>query len=375
MKIKKKISLILVVFLIGGLGGVFFDRVVFPYLNSSNWFSRYEFLRKSSDEVTVINKTEQVFVKEETSINKIASRASSSVVNILSYSENALKENLKNGTGVIATSDGIIITYSTAINLDNSKYKIFLSDGASYDAQLIGIDSFSGLVFLRIQAQNLPVISFGNSDDTKPGEKIVAIGNNTSYFSNRFASGLLSAIRFDYSLSGKSVSLAEKLEGVFGSDFANQKNYVGGPIVDYTGQVIGITGSLEKNNQIEYFQIPSNKIRGVLDRMIKNELDKAPTLGIYYIPLTPQYAMSHNMAGKNGALIYSPSGQQGLAIIAGSPAQKAGLQIKDIITKIGNQEINLNNPLPDLLIKYKKGEIAEITIQRAEKEMVLKVQL
>lgn len=362
--------------LLGGLGGIIANRYLFPYLSATDYFIKHDFLKKSTSDVTVINKTEQIFMKEEASINKISNQTASSIVNIISYPEqNAKKDTQKNGTGVVVTSDGLIMTYASAISQGNFKYKVMTYDNKIYDGELQGVDYYSNLAFLKINSGNLNVISFANSADAEPGEKVIAIGNSSGAYANRYAAGLLSNFNPTYNLSGGTASSSEKLEGVFGTDFNFEEYLVGGPIVDYSGQTVGIIGSQEKDNITVYFQIPSNAAKKVIERAIKKELDKNPVLGIYYMPITKTSALLNNLNIEKGAVIYSPSGQQGLAVIAGSPAQKAGLKINDIIAAINGQEINLQNNLADLLYQYKKGDEIELTILRDGQEIKTKVQL
>jgi serine protease Do len=382
-KISKKVAVLLGILIIGGLGGVVFDRYFFPYLSMTNLFKKYDFLKRSAEETTIINKTEQVYVKEETSINKISNQASSSVVDIISYAGNgkakvATDKNPNihsNGTGVIVTSDGMIMTYADAINLVDSEYKVITYNGDEYAGELIGVDAYSNLAFIKISASNLPTISFGNSDDTKSGEKIIAIGNKLDSNSNKYVAGIISSFDATFNLFGRDISSSEKLEGVFGSDFAANSDIVGGPIVDYSGQVIGIVGSRTQNNLSAYFGIPSNKVKVVIDRAIRRELDKNPKLGLYYVPLTRSFALKNGIASEKGAVIYSPSGQSGLALIEGYPAKKAGLQLNDIITKVNDKEIDLNDSLSDALYQFKAGDEIELTVMRAGQEIKVEVQL
>jgi serine protease Do len=370
----KKIVFILIVIIISGLSGILANRWLFPRLAVTDFFSKYEFLKKTTDEVTVINKTEQVYVKEESSINTITNQAVSSIVNIISYSEKN-PASFKNGTGEIATSDGIIMTYATAINPENSKYKIMLSDGNTYDGELVGVDSWSNLAFLKIPANNLSVISFANSDEYKPGEKVIAIGNNFPYYQNRFSSGLLNGFDSVYNISDKSLPVAEKIEGVFLVDFNSESLPVGGPIVDYSGQAIGIIGTTVKDGRNEYFEIPSNKVKKDLEKVIKKDFSNNANLGIYYISISQAYALANNLETKQGSVIFSPSGQQGLAVIAGTPAAKASLKIYDIVTRVNGEEVSSANNLSDILYKYKKGDAIELTVLRNKEEMRITVQL
>ena len=383
----KKVLLIILIILIGGLSGIVADRYFFPYLSTSSFFSKYKLLKKAGENVTVINKTEQIYVKEESSIDKLTNQVVPSVVNILSYSDKNAQNSPEyiNGTGEIMTSDGLIMTYATAIIPDyfskqnisidqlGRSFKVITNDGNTYDAKLLALDSWSNLAFLKIDASNLPVISLSDSDEYSPGEKIIAIYNNDSEYQNKFAAGLLNSFSPTYNISGEALSKAEKLEGVFLTDFNKEILSPGGLIMDYSGQVIGITGSTIKNGVVDYFQIPSNKIKTVLEKVIANNLDSNISLGAYYLPITKTISLVNNLSSGKGDLIYSASGQQGLAVIAYSNADKAGLKVNDIITKVDDEEVSLENSLSNILHKYKKGDKAEFTVSRNGKEMKIEV--
>ena len=369
----------------GGLGGIIADRYLFPYLSATKMFSQYSFLKKGREDITVINKTEQITIKEETSISKIANQVSSSVVNIISHPNKEAKNtsakksvpgsNVKNGTGVIVTGDGMIMTYASAINLENSRYKIMTYDSNVYDAEFLGLDAYSNLAFLKINASNLPVASFGDSDTIKAGEKIVAVANSYGSYANRYATGLISDFNPKYNLAGLSLSSSEKLEGVFETDFNDKQYFVGGPVVDYSGQVAGIVGVVEKDNLPSYFLIPSKKVQNIVNRAVKKELNETPSLGVYYVSLDKSYALENDLNVEVGALIYSASGQNGLAVIANSPAQKAGLKIGDIIVSMDGEQISAENSLADLLYRHKKGEQINLKVLRDGKEIKISVQL
>ncbi len=387
----QKTKLVLIIFgiaLVSGLSGIFANRYVFPYLSTTKLFSKYDFLKKSTEDVTIINKTEQVYIKDDASINKIISQATSSVVNIVSYAAAEKSTStgkvspaasaqtiIKGGTGIIVASDGLIVTYVGAIIAENAKYKIATSDSNIYDATLLEIDSYSNLAFLKINASNLPVASFANSDDANPGEKVIAVGNDSLTYNPFFAASVLSSFDPYYNLSEKAIASSEKLEGVFEIDLGAQSHYVGGPVVDYSGQIIGLTGVVNRDNKESFFQIPSNKVKLVVDKEIRKELSSNPVLGVYYVALSKAYAQINGLASESGALIYAPSGQQGLAIVANSPAANAGLKINDIITEVSGEKVGAEKSLPDLLYIHKKGEEIELTVLRNSQELKLKVQL
>jgi serine protease Do len=335
-------------------------------------------LKRSAENVTVINKTEQVTIKEDDSINEVASQASNAVVNIISIAaqkDTAVKAIEKSGTGVVVTGDGLIATYRGAIIEKNATYQIFLFNGNYYAGTLVGIDEFSDLAFLKIDAPNLTASSFGDSADAHPGKKLVAIGNSFGEYQNRYATGLLSNVNKTFNLGGMSVASSEKLEGVFEDDFIDQNEYVGGPVIGYSGDLLGIIGTLTIDGQAKYFEIPSNVVKKSEDMALADTLNSRSSFGAYYLSISKEYAIAHKLDRDRGALIYSPSGKQGLAIIAGSPAEKAGLRINDIIVSVNNQGVNLDNPLSNLLSQYKKGDSVELTVDRNREEIKISVEL
>jgi serine protease Do len=380
-KFAKGIMLLFLVFLIGGLGGVYFDQQVLPFIRTNKYLSRINFLERAAENVTVINKTEQITIKEDDSINEIASQASNAVVNIISVTSQkdpltkALKNVDQSGSGVLVTSDGLVATYRSAIIEKNATYQIFLFNGKNYEAKLVGIDEFSDLAFLKIDAPNLTAISIGDSADARPGKKLVAIGNSFGEYQNRYAAGLLSNVAKTFNLGGKTVALSEKLEGVLETDFNNQKEYVGGPVIGYSGDMLGIVGMLVIDGQNKYFQIPSNVVRDSMNLAMQDKLNKRPFLGAYYISISKEYAITNKLNRDRGALIFSPSGKQGLAIISGSPAEKAGLRINDIVVSVNSQNVNLDNSLSNLISQYKKGDQIELIIDRNGEEMTIPVEL
>lgn len=122
----KFLAIALLILVLGGIGGVATERYVFPKLSSYDFFSKFDFIKKTNENVTVINKTEKVMVQEEDSINKIASQAETTVVNIISVPDNtsSIESASQNGTGVIVTGDGYVVTYRDAILETDASYKI-----------------------------------------------------------------------------------------------------------------------------------------------------------------------------------------------------------------------------------------------------------
>ncbi|HBO16825.1 MAG: DO Serine protease [Candidatus Moranbacteria bacterium GW2011_GWE2_35_2-] len=369
-KLIKIILFVIAIFVIGGIGGVFSDRYLLPKISQYPFFSKCAFLKKANENVTVIEKTEQVIVKEEDSIGRIISRPSSAMVNILSIGKSGL---LKNGSGFVVTGDGLIVTYLDAIIAEDAAYKIFISDGSEYDAELAGIDDYSNLVYLRISKSNLPTISFVNSDEIEAGKKIIVLGNSAMQYQNQLAMGIISSPENTFNLAGKTVSFSDKFEGVLGIGADLSDRFIGGPAVDYNGDAIGLIGKIKIDNQDKYFIIPANEINRSIGLVINGKLKERAKLGIYYISLTKSYAASGKSSKEKGALIFSPSGIQSLAFLSESNGEKAGLLLGDIIISVDGKEVNPDNSLAEIISRYQTGDKAIFHILRFEKETDIEV--
>ncbi len=377
------------VFILGGIGGVFFERSVMPRLAASSYFSKFSFFKQDAEHVTVINKTEQIVIREDDSVEKIVSQPATAVVNIIALPSQtkdakgnvstlgAAAEAVVTTTGVFLTNDGLVVTYSEApFDIIKTKYSILLFDGSIHEAVFVGRDNLTNLSFFRVaDTANTPAIAFANSDDARVGRKLIAIGNTFAEYQNRLAVGLLSDINRIFNLSGKSVASSEKWESVFEMDLAKPETFVGGPVIGFNGEMIGIVGTLTINNVIQSFIIPANVVRDSLNRATSGTLEKRPILGAYYLPITKALALGQGLARDRGALIYSRSGSTGLALIADSPAMKAGLLVGDIIISVDGTEINLDNPLSELLARFNTGDTITLVILRSGAEKTVEVKL
>lgn len=380
--IKKFVFLLVlgaVVFVLGGIGGVFFDRFAVSRLASVSFLARTGIFKKLNDRVTIINKTEQVVVREDDSVEKIVSQSATAVVNIVALEKEGSSVSVKENTmeGVLLTNDGVIVTYSEKPFDDkNTRYFILLFDGTNHPADFIGYDSLTNLSFFRLSdGANTPAIAFANSLDARVGKKLITIGNASQEYQNRLAVGILSNNNRAFNLSGKTVSSSEKWEGVFETDLSNAENFVGGPAVGFNGEMVGLIGALTIDNSVKTFLIPSNVVRKSLESFVNGALAKRPTLGAYYLPITKTLALEKELARDRGALIYSPSGKTGLAIIADSPAMRAGLRVNDIVVAVNGKEIDLDNTLPELIAGFNMGDTIELTILRDGKEQKVSVNL
>ncbi len=376
------------VLILGGIGGVLFERSLMPSLAASSFFGQMDFFKKAVEHVTVVNKTEQIVIREDDTVERIVSQPATAVVNIVALpavkdargntaSLGAAAETVATTTGVLITNDGLVVTYSELpFETEKTRFSILLYDGSIHQASFVGRDTLTNLSFFRVSdASDTPAIAFANSDDARVGRKLIAIGNTFAEYQNRLAVGLLSNINRIFNLSGKTVASSEKWEGVFEMDLNKPESFVGGPVIGFNGEMVGIVGTLTLNNTVQSFVIPSNGVRDALNHLIAGTLETRPVLGAYYLSLTKALALGQGLSRDRGALIYSRSGSTGLALIADSPAMKAGLLANDIIISVNGIEVNLDNPLSRLVARQNKGGTLELLILRNGEERTVSVKL
>jgi serine protease Do len=378
------------VFVVGGLGGIFFRDRAIPYMLASfPSISRMDVFRNIVGNTTVIERKEQLIVREDDSVDAIVSQPATAVVNIISAvpkgATGAVFQEGKSRTGVLLTNDGIIVTYGDPLAeeagpsgqapLTTAAFHALLHDGSSHEALFVGYDRLTNLAFFRIDGNDFPAISLANSDDSVPGKKLVAIGNAYEEYQNRFSIGVLSNRNKLFNLSGKTVASSEKWEGVFEMDLANPEPYLGGPAVNFRGEMVGLFGDVELDGKGRFFLLPSNVVRDSLRLAISGTLSDRASLGAYYLTLTKASAAGNGVVSRDrGALIFSSSGKTGLSVLSGSAADRAGLRYGDIVIAVNGTEINLDNPLSAAIGALSKGASAQLLVLRNDQEMIVPVQ-
>lgn len=382
-KLIKKYSFIALViagiFILGGLGGVIFDRLIVPKLSTYPFVARLGIFKKLTEQVTVINKTEQVVIREDDTVEKVISQPATAVVNIVALpsANKSVKKEATPQTGVLITNDGLVVTYSERpFGNGELRYAAILFDGTNHTLTFVGHDPLTNLSFFRLNdVTNTPAIALANSDDARVGKKLIALGNGSAQYQNRLAVSTLGSINHTFNLSGKTVASSEKWEGVFEIDLNFPENFIGGPAVSFDGEMVGLVGTLTIDSVVHAFLIPSNAVREAFDHAVAGTLEARPVLGVYYLSITKALTLELGLARDHGALVYSPSGKTGLAVLLDSPAMKAGLQAGDIIEAVGGEEITLDNPLSAILSNASKGAQLELLILRGGAEQKISVTL
>lgn len=278
------------------------------------------------------------------------------------------------GTGMIVTEDGYVLTNKHVIS-DATSVSVVLDDGTTYDkVKLVGVDPLNDVAFLKIQdAKGLPTVTLGDSKTISVGQQVIAIGNALGQFQNTITAGVISGTGRSITATDSSYSSAETLTDMIQTDAAINSGNSGGPLVNAAGQVIGINTATSSDADGIGFAIPISSVKGMLKNIITNNSAKRAYLGAYYVVITPDVAKNYNLPVSSGAYLYSP--QQYSAIIADGPADKAGLEEKDIILEINGVKVGSAGSISTLIGEYMPGETIQFKVLRGKEEKTIDVKL
>lgn len=370
-KIARALLILIAILVIGGIGGVLMNNYVLPRIITSSWVSEMGLLDATAERTTIIQKTEQVTVREDDSVEGSIAQPSTTTVTLIfprRVTGRVVEEEMT-VPGVLVTNDGVIATYrEDGASLPTPR--ALLNNGDKLEVSLLGYDSFTNLVFYKVtKPTNTPSILFANSDDIRTGKKILLLKNGVLQNESSIDFAVMAGRDHIFNLNG-SISISEKWEGVFSVSSGVTAGFIGAPVVAYNGEMVGMVGSRTTESGMRLFILPANVIRQSLSKVSANQLTTQASLGVSYLSLTPENKDSNTLALEKGAVItelLSRTSQVNDKFIA----KKIKLKVGDIITKVDDMEVNPNNPLSTLIYNKQVGQQTTITIIRDGKEETL----
>jgi len=273
------------------------------------------------------------------------------------------------GSGVLVDPRGYIMTNYHVVE-STAELTVIFQDGTSKPAQLIGHDyPFSDLAVIKVDGDGYPYAILGDSDALRVGETVVAIGSALGDFRNTVTTGIVSAL-------GRSLQVDQDtvLEGLIQTDAAINHGNSGGPLVDLRGEVVGINTAIVRGSSYTGdvaeglgFSIPSNTARYVVDELIAKGKVARPYLGIRSVTISASVAAYYSLPVDHGIYVTE--------VMAGTPAELAGLQQDDIILRIGDFTLDEEHPLINVLARFESGQQVTLRVQRAGQEIEVEVVL
>ena len=276
------------------------------------------------------------------------------------------------GSGVIFDPDGWILTNRHVVE-GSGGLRIELKDGRSFAGRIYGIDTLTDLAIVRIDATGLPTAALGDSDALKVGQLVIAIGSPLGTYSNSVTSGIVSA-------KGRSITTdtMQQLTNLIQTDAAINPGNSGGPLLDASGNVVGINTAIARDSTGIGFAIPIDIAKPIMDQALAGDELARPYLGIRYRQITLQLAEEEGLPVDQGALVgpgQAGRGGQSPAVAPDGPADAAGIQDGDIIVRIEGQTIDSEHPLDATLSHFAPGRTVDVEILRDGEPLTLQVTL
>jgi serine protease Do len=265
------------------------------------------------------------------------------------------------GSGVIVSSDGYIITNNHVVE-KSEEIKVTLLDKRMLKGRLIGADPKTDIAIIKIDANNLPVLSWGDTDKLQVGEFVLAIGSPYG-LSNTVTMGIISAV------GRANVGIAD-YEDFIQTDAAINPGNSGGPLVNIKGELIGINTAIFSRTggyQGIGFAVPSNMVRLVMDQLIQKGKVTRGWIGVTIQELTPELAQEFGLKKSKGALVSD--------VVKDSPAARSGIIRGDILVEFNGKEVKDVSSLRNMVAQSKAGSEITLKILRTGKEFTVKVSI
>jgi S1-C subfamily serine protease len=269
------------------------------------------------------------------------------------------------GSGFIVSGDGLIVTNKHVVSDTEAKYRVITKDDKTYDVEKIYRDPVNDLAILKINASGLSPVDLGDSSKIKVGQLAVAIGTALGEFRHTVTTGVVSGVGRGITAGSPFEGASEHLDNVIQTSAAINPGNSGGPLLNSSGQVIGVNTAVSSEGQNIGFALPINVVKEAIDNFNKTGQFNRPFLGVRYKTVTKEIGVLNDL----------PEGAYVIEIVSGSPADKGGVKDEDIIVKIDDSNLSGKMELAEVISKKKPGDTVSLSIWRDGKDVNLKVTL
>lgn len=273
-------------------------------------------------------------------------------------------EAMGSGSGVILSEDGYIVTNNHVIQ-NADEISVTLNDKRTFKARRVGTDPSTDIALLKIEAKDLPTLRFGNSDDLKVGEWVLAVGNPFNLTSTVTA-GIVSA-------KARNINILQadmRIESFIQTDAAVNPGNSGGALVNTNGELIGINTAIASRtgSYAGYsFAVPSAIVEKVVADLREYGSVQRAVLGVQIADITSELQQRFNLSSLSGTLI--------AGVIQGSAADKAGLKPGDIITYVEGKPTNSVAEFQEIISRRRPGDEVTMQLLREKKTVTVTVRL
>jgi len=285
------------------------------------------------------------------------------------------------GTGFFVSADGYIVTNRHVVAQQDATYVVYRNDaahrGEKVEARVIALDPNTDLAILKVDVEeDVPYLSFADSTRLNVGQTAITIGYALGEFDNTVSKGVISGLSRSIVAGGIGVR-SERLTNLIQTDAAINPGNSGGPMLDLNGKVIGVNVAVAQAENIG-FAIPASEAERAYREAREHGTIRVKTrafLGVRYIMIDEQMAERNHLPVEYGALIVRGEDRTDLAVVPGSPADKAGLVENDIILRINDKKLTPRTPLSQVLGEFSPGDTVTMTVYHKGEEHTLSVRL
>ncbi len=298
-------------------------------------------------------------------ILEAVSRIRESVVSVdssrISYNRYGIAPVRGSGSGIVVSGSGYIVTNNHVIQ-DSENVTVRLQDGTETEGFVIGGDEATDIALVKIEKRGLKHAELGDSDSVKGGQIVLAVGNALGLPGDPTVSmGVVGAV-------GRPMPWADFIfEGLIQTDAAINPGNSGGPLVDLSGNVIGINTAMIPFAQGMGFSIPSNTVKRVMEQVLEHGMVLRPYIGISGVSVDREVSQRLGMKSTGGVLV--------VRVSQASPAYYAGIRKGDVITSANEKKVSNIRDLLEELSRHKPGDTISITATRSGRMMEAKVRL
>lgn len=262
------------------------------------------------------------------------------------------------GSGFIVNADGTILTNAHVV-AGAERVTVILKDGRRMEGTVRGVDEVTDLAVVKISGGSLPVAPLADSDQVQVGDWAIAVGNPFG-LDNTVTLGIVSTLNRSSALAG----IPDKRLDFIQTDAAINPGNSGGPLLNESGEVIGINTAIRANAAGIGFAIPINKAKEVIPQLSRGEKINHPYLGVQIANLTPELAKQNNSDPNSTVMLPEVVGVLVVGVVPNSPAATSGIRRGDVITQIDGQSIASAEQLQNLVEKSGLDKTLRITVRR-----------
>ncbi|MEG4351692.1 HhoA/HhoB/HtrA family serine endopeptidase [Microcoleus sp. LAD1_D3] len=271
------------------------------------------------------------------------------------------------GSGFIFGSDGRILTNAHVVDRADT-VTVKLKDGREFVGKVLGVDTVTDVAVVKIEANNLPVVSLGKSEELEPGEWAIAIGNPLG-LDNTVTVGIISAT----GRSSADVGVPDKRVSFIQTDAAINPGNSGGPLLNQRGQVIGMNTAIIQGAQGLGFAIPIDRAQQIADQLVTTGKAEHPYLGVRMLSITPAIKREFNNNPNTKLRLTEDKGVLVLGVARNSPAAQAGVRLADVIKKINGTEVSDAGSVQQIVEKTTVGSDLQLELSRGGQPVTVAV--